>query len=96
MNWHFRSTFRRTRREWSQFPMGPRIASGVLRNDYVPDTNALFSRKIEGLGWESDRVAFRIYFDPRNAIDIYGKRQSTLQTGHVCIARLRLSRGISP
>src|SRR5882762_1192517 len=50
-----------------------------LRNDYVPDTNALFSRKIEGLGWESDRVAFRIYFDPRNAIDIYGKRQSTLQ-----------------
>lgn len=50
-----------------------------LRDDYVPHTNALFSRKIEGLGWESDRVAFRIYFDPRNAIDIYGKRRPTLQ-----------------
>jgi len=50
-----------------------------LRRDYVQRTNALFSRKIEGLGWESDRVAFRIYFDPRNAIDIYGKRRPTLQ-----------------
>jgi len=50
-----------------------------LRRDYAPRTNALFSRKIEGLGWESDRVAFRIYFDPRNAIDIYGKRRPTLQ-----------------
>jgi unsaturated chondroitin disaccharide hydrolase len=50
-----------------------------LRSEYPPRTNALFSRKIEGLGWESDRVAFRIYFDPRNAIDIYGKRRPTLQ-----------------
>jgi len=50
-----------------------------LRGDYKQRTAALFSRKIEGLGWESERVAFRIYFDPRNAIDIYGKRRSTLQ-----------------
>src|SRR6266478_4699273 len=50
-----------------------------LRRDYMQRTNALFSRKIEGLGWESDRIAFRIYFDPRNAIDIYGKRRPTLQ-----------------
>jgi unsaturated chondroitin disaccharide hydrolase len=50
-----------------------------LRGDYKQRTAALFSRKIEGLGWESERVAFRIYFDPRNAIDIYGKRLQTLQ-----------------
>ncbi len=50
-----------------------------LRGEYEPRTNALFSRKIEGLGWESERIAFRIYFDPRNAIDIYGKRRPSLQ-----------------
>src|SRR5258707_3031262 len=50
-----------------------------LRSDYKQRSAALFSRKIEGLGWESERVAFRIYFDPRNAIDIYGKRRPTLQ-----------------
>src|ERR1700675_1733904 len=52
-----------------------------LRGDYQHRTAALFSRKIEGLGWESERVAFRIYFDPRNAIDLYGKRRPTLQLG---------------
>jgi unsaturated chondroitin disaccharide hydrolase len=50
-----------------------------LRSDYKQRTAALFSRKIEGLGWESERVAFRIYFDARNAIDIYGKRRPTMQ-----------------
>jgi unsaturated chondroitin disaccharide hydrolase len=50
-----------------------------LRSDYKQRTAALFSRKIEGLGWESERVAFRIYFDARNAIDIYGKHRPTLQ-----------------
>jgi unsaturated chondroitin disaccharide hydrolase len=50
-----------------------------LRKDYKQRTAALFSSKFEGLGWESERIAFRIYFDPRNAIDIYGKRRPTLQ-----------------
>jgi len=50
-----------------------------LRSDYKQRTAALFSSKIEGLGWESERVAFRIYFDTRNAIDIYGKRRPTMQ-----------------
>src|SRR3984893_9097001 len=52
-----------------------------LRGDYEQRTAALFSRKIEGLGWESERVAFRVYFDQRNAIDLYGKRRPTLQLG---------------
>ena len=50
-----------------------------LRSDYQQRPAALFSRKIEGLGWESERVAFRVYFDSRNAIDLYGKRRPTLQ-----------------
>jgi len=52
-----------------------------LRGDYQQRTAALFSGKIEGLGWESERVAFRVYLDSRNAIDLYGKRRPTLQLG---------------
>ncbi len=50
-----------------------------LRSDYPHRTGALFATKIEGLGWESERNAWRIYFDPRNAIDLYGKRRLSLQ-----------------
>src|SRR6266404_937260 len=49
-----------------------------IRNDYPAQTDALFAKKIEGLGWESDKNAWRIYFDPRNAIDLYGKHRSAL------------------
>ncbi|HMI54260.1 MAG TPA: DUF4861 family protein [Candidatus Saccharimonadales bacterium] len=58
---------------------GPEDRIGRLRSDYQQKTGAMFSGKIEGLGWESERVAFRIYFDARNAIDIYGKRRLSLQ-----------------
>ncbi len=50
-----------------------------IRKDYPERTYALFSAKYEGPGWESENIAFRIYFDPRNAIDIYGKRRQSLQ-----------------
>jgi unsaturated chondroitin disaccharide hydrolase len=50
-----------------------------LRRIYPARTNAIFAKKIEGLGWESELDAWRIYFDPRNAIDLYGKRRDTLQ-----------------
>jgi unsaturated chondroitin disaccharide hydrolase len=49
-----------------------------IRGDYPAQTDALFAKKIEGLGWESGKNAWRIYFDPRNAIDLYGKRRSML------------------
>jgi len=45
------------------------------RSDYPRRTYALFANKIEGVGWESERNAWRLYFDPRNAIDLYGKRR---------------------
>ncbi|HWC16592.1 MAG TPA: DUF4861 family protein, partial [Terriglobales bacterium] len=50
-----------------------------LRGDYEPQTNAIFTKKIDGMGWESKRDSFRLYFDQRNAIDLYGKPRPTLQ-----------------
>src|ERR1700694_5800624 len=37
-----------------------------IRGDYPAQTDAMFARKIEGLGWESGKNAWRLYFDPRN------------------------------
>src|SRR5579864_9374515 len=34
-----------------------------LRGDYEPQTNAIFTKKIDGMGWESKRDSFRLYFD---------------------------------
>ncbi|MGH9969511.1 MAG: DUF4861 family protein [Pyrinomonadaceae bacterium] len=49
-----------------------------LRTDYPKRTHAKFSIKFEGMGWESDTAAWRLYFDQRNAIDLYGKRRPGL------------------
>ncbi|HYX29727.1 MAG TPA: DUF4861 family protein, partial [Pyrinomonadaceae bacterium] len=40
-----------------------------LRSDYPKRTAAKFTMKFDGLGWESEATAWRIYFDKRNAID---------------------------
>ena len=49
-----------------------------LRAPYAPKTAAAFSKKYEGLGWESELLAWRVYFDARNAIDLFGKRRPGL------------------
>lgn len=38
--------------------------------------NGLF--KYEGPGWESDKIGYRLYFDQRNVIDIFGKRRTDI------------------
>ena len=43
-----------------------------LRSDYPKRTAAKFTMKFDGLAWESEATAWRIYFDKRNAIDIWG------------------------
>jgi unsaturated chondroitin disaccharide hydrolase len=58
---------------------GDRSSILRLRSDYPQRTDAMFAKKFEGLGWESERNAWRIYFDARNAIDLYAKRRPTLQ-----------------
>jgi unsaturated chondroitin disaccharide hydrolase len=49
-----------------------------LRSDYPKRTAAKFSTRFEGLGWESEASAWRIYFDKRNAIDLFAKRRPGL------------------
>jgi unsaturated chondroitin disaccharide hydrolase len=49
-----------------------------LRSDYPRRTNAKFTMKFDGLAWESEATAWRIYFDKRNAIDMFGKRRPGL------------------
>ena len=49
-----------------------------LRSDYPRRTGAKFSMKFEGLAWESEASAWRIYFDKRNAIDFFAKRRPGL------------------
>ena len=49
-----------------------------LRSDYPRRAYAKFATKFEGMGWESELTAWRLYFDPRNAIDLYGKRRAGL------------------
>src|SRR5580658_3747880 len=49
-----------------------------LRSHYPKRTDARFATRYEGPGWESEETAWRIYFDKRNAIDLYGKRRPGL------------------
>jgi unsaturated chondroitin disaccharide hydrolase len=49
-----------------------------LRSPYPRRTDAKFATRYEGPGWESEETAWRIYFDARNAIDLFGKRRPGL------------------
>nr|WP_042249372.1 DUF4861 domain-containing protein [Nonlabens ulvanivorans] len=45
----------------------------IYTRSYDPrDKDSLFFQ-MEGPAWENDKVGFRMYFDPRNGIDIFGK-----------------------
>ncbi|WP_281987217.1 DUF4861 domain-containing protein [Aquimarina aggregata] len=41
--------------------------------------------QMEGPAWENDKVGFRMYFDPRNGIDIFGKTTPDLVLSHIGI-----------
>jgi unsaturated chondroitin disaccharide hydrolase len=57
---------------------GESAAIARIKSVYPRRTHAKFTPKFEGLGWESEETAWRIYFDSRNAIDLYGKRRPGL------------------
>lgn len=42
----------------------------------------MYIKGFEGPGWESDLIAYRLYWDERNAIDIFGKRKPCLGLTH--------------
>jgi hypothetical protein len=43
---------------------------------------------MEGPGWESDLIAFRLYWDERNPVDLFGKTQSILSLDAFASAKL--------
>ena len=47
------------------------LPAGHKPNDFT--VQAIPNYKAEGPVWENDKVGFRIYFDQRNAKDIFGK-----------------------
>lgn len=57
--------------------------NGVFRNvnhlkvpaGHKPQSNFI---RYEGSGWESEKVAYRLYLDQRNAIDVFGKKTSDM------------------
>ena len=57
---------------------GDAAAIQRLRSNYPKRTHAAFNLKYEGMGWESEATAWRLYFDQRNAIDLFGKRRPGL------------------
>lgn len=46
-------------------------------------TDHSFDIRYEGPGWENSQVAYRLYLDWRNAIDIFGKRVDTIVLPYV-------------
>lgn len=55
----------------------------ALPKDHTPGD---FQFRYEGPGWESDKIAYRLYFDERNVNDIFGKRVPDIvlpQVGHI-------------
>jgi len=46
--------------------------------DSTKRTDAKFAKHYDGMGWESESTAWRLYFDKRNAIDLWGKRKRGL------------------
>lgn len=59
-------------------PTELKLRDPVWLNRFPRRAHAAFQQKYEGMGWESDRVAWRMYFDERNAFDMYGKRKHGL------------------
>ncbi|HZR28984.1 MAG TPA: glycoside hydrolase family 88 protein [Terriglobales bacterium] len=49
-----------------------------MKSDYPPRTHAKFTRHFDGMGWESEVTAWRLYFDKRNAMDLWGKKKRGL------------------
>ncbi len=52
------------------------MPKGHKQTDFSTTKMPLY--QVEGPTWENDKVAFRLYFDPRNGKDIYGKTTSDL------------------
>jgi hypothetical protein len=50
----------------------------VLEGNNLPSDDEFYPFQMDGPAWENDKVGFRLYFDGRNAKDIFAKRQPDL------------------
>ncbi len=50
----------------------------VLKGNDLPWDDAYYPFQMDGPAWENDKVGFRLYFDGRNAKDVFAKRQPEL------------------
>lgn len=57
---------------------GQEYTATSARPAFPKRAHASYQQKYEGLGWESDRVGWRMYFDERNAFDMWGKKQHAM------------------
>lgn len=79
------SAFAKAGQNQTQFPKMTDVHFGVgiakpnasevqkYTRSYDPREKDLLFFQMEGPAWENDKVGFRMYFDPRNGIDIFGK-----------------------
>ncbi|MEH6548803.1 MAG: DUF4861 family protein [Pseudomonadales bacterium] len=88
-----RGTVRQTHLPGTQAELGVRLGGkpngdGVFEGGHyqsvsafiVPDSHVINDKifKYEGFGWESSKVAYRLYLDERSTIDIFGKKKPQL------------------
>jgi pectinesterase len=54
------------------------VLQGVDDDNLPGDRRDRTAYRFDGVGWESDSVAYRLYLDGRNAVDVQGKRRPGL------------------
>jgi unsaturated rhamnogalacturonyl hydrolase len=66
---------------------GDEATIAPLRAVATKKAHAIFSKKFEGVGWENDRVAWRLYDDNRNSIDLYAKNAPHLSLDYFALPK---------
>lgn len=65
--------------------IGPYTELTELNRPTIIKSEETTNLQMEGPAWENDKAAFRNYFDPRNGMDIFGKRVSHMVLDSVAI-----------
>jgi hypothetical protein len=72
---HSEGSFRTDAQNWKR-------VNGVLQSvdddDLAGDRRERGAYRFDGVGWESEVIAYRLYLDGRNAVDVQGKRKAGL------------------
>lgn len=72
-----RTSIRFGKRDSAKQPVTPRNEDAFVANE-VPKALGYQPYQTDGPTWENDKIAFRHYFDGRNAKDIFGKKMAKI------------------